>query len=307
MNVLWILAGVGLVVAVAVGAASLIVAAFMTRGTRRRPLEGDDWSDLTVEPVRLAPRGSALKLAGSFVAPAGATRAVVFVHGKDCSRGSELKTSTHALVRALRDRGIAVLMIDLRGHGDSAAARMSYGLHERHDVLGAADWLIARGFAPQRIGLFAASMGGACAIGALALDPQLAGPLVLDSSFADFDEMMRRNFSRLSGMPGWLLPSTLWWSRRLLKGDLRQLRPADELARCPRRPLLVVHARDDPFVAVDHAHALARAGEGGLWITPGRHHLSAFRDTPTLYIERVAGFFETHLAAPPQALRAQQS
>ena len=305
MSISLIVFALALVVAATVGAVSATVAGFMTRAQRRPPLDGDGWADVPVQSVQLVPRGGGPALAGSFVPAADATSAIVFVHGKDCSRGSELKTSTHALVRALRDRGFAVLMLDLRGHGESAAARMSYGLHERHDVLGAVDWLIARGFAPQRIGLFGASMGGACAIGALAHDPQLVGPLVLDSSFADFGEMMRRNFSRLSGMPRWLLPSTLWWSRRLLRADLRRLRPADELARSPRRPLLVVHARNDPFVAVDHAHALARAGDGGLWITDGRHHLAAYRDAPALYIERVARFYEAHLPAQAQAPSAR--
>lgn len=307
MSIVWIVVLLVLAVIAIVATASATVAGFMTRAQRRLPLDGEGWADVPVQGVRLAPRGGGPALAGSFVAAPSATRAIVFVHGKDCSRGSELKTSTHALVRALRDRGFAVLMLDLRGHGESAAARMSYGLHERHDVLGAVDWLLARGFAPQHIGLFGASMGGACAIGALAHDTQLVGPVVLDSAFADFDEMMQRNFSRLSGMPQWLLPSTLWWSRRLLQADLRRLRPADELARCTPRPLLVVHARDDPFVALDHAHALARAGRGGLWITDGRHHLSAYRDAPSQYIERVAGFFEAHLAAPHQAPQARQA
>lgn len=295
MSLAWIALFASATALAAFVAASVVVAAFMTRGVRRPPLEGGGWATVPVEHVRLSPRGSRLELAGSFVATEDATRAIVFVHGKDCSRGSELKTSTHALVQSLRDSGFAVLMLDLRGHGESASARLSYGLHERHDVLGAVDWLLARGFAPHHIGIFGASMGGACAIGALAHDPTLTCPLVIDSTFADFDEMMRRTFKRLSGMPTWMLPSTLWCSRRMLRADLRSLRPAEELARSPRRPLLVVHAQDDPFVTVDHAHALARAGDGGLWITEGRHHLSAFRDAPRLYIERVVGFFDTHL------------
>lgn len=297
MSPAWIALAAVVAALAALGVASVIVAAFMTRGVRRPPLEGEGWAGMPVEHVRLAPRGSKLELAGSFASAEDATRAIVFVHGKDCSRGSELKTSTHALVRSLRDNGFAVLMLDLRGHGESAAARLSYGLHERHDVLGAVDWLRARGFATENIGLFGASMGGACAIGALAHDPTLKCPLVLDSTFADFDEMMRRTFKRLSGMPTWMLPSTLWCSRRMLRADLRSLRPAEELARSPRRPLLVVHAHHDPFVTVDHAHALARAGDGGLWITDGRHHLSAFRDAPRMYIDRVVGFFDTHLAS----------
>lgn len=297
MSITWTVCFLGLGALFALGALSVVTAAFMTRGVRRAPLTGQGWAQLPVEHVRLTARHSKLALAGSFVAPTGATRAVVLIHGKDCSRGSELKISTHALVRALQASGLAVLMLDLRGHGDSAGARMSYGLHERHDVLGAVDWLHGRGFCSERIGFLGASMGGACAIGALAHDPRLAGPLVLDSTFADFNEMMNRTFAKLSRMPRWLLPSTLWWTRRLLHADLRRLQPADELARCARRPLLVVHARHDPFVRVDHAHALARAGDGELWITEGRHHLAAFRDAPEQYIRRVVGFFDAHLGA----------
>jgi alpha-beta hydrolase superfamily lysophospholipase len=295
MSIAWILLCSSLAALVAVGAIGIAVAAQMTRGVRRAPLTGEGWANLPVEHVRLRARNSGLELAGSFVAPEGATRAVVLTHGKDCSRGHELKTSTHVLVQALHASGLAVLMLDLRGHGESESARMSYGLHERHDVLGAVDWLRARGFAPERIGFLGASMGGACVIGALAADPRLVGPLVLDSTFADFAEMMHRTFARLSRMPRWLLPTTLWWSRRLLRADLRQLRPAEELARCARRPLLVVHARHDPFVRVDHAHALVRAGDGELWVTEGRHHLAAFRDAPDEYIARVVSFFDAHL------------
>jgi fermentation-respiration switch protein FrsA (DUF1100 family) len=107
-------------------------------------------------------------------------------------------------------------------------------------------------------------------------------------------------------VPRWLLPGTLWWSRRLLRADLRRLRPAEELARCARRPLLVVHARHDPFVVVDHARALALAGDGGLWVTEGRHHLSSYRAEPSHYIERIVGFFDTHLVEQP-AIQMQRS
>ena len=49
----------------------------------------------------------------------------------------------------------------------------------------------------------------------------------------------------------------------------------------------------------------AESGEGGLWITDGRHHLAAYRDAPALYIERVAGFYEAHLPTQAQAPSAR--
>ena len=48
---------------------------------------------------------------------------MVFVHGKDARRGAELKSPTFALAHCLSDAGLAVLMIDLRGHGMAGWSR----------------------------------------------------------------------------------------------------------------------------------------------------------------------------------------
>jgi alpha-beta hydrolase superfamily lysophospholipase len=289
-------------------AVAAVVAWVMTTARRRRPHQDAAWTDHPLQQVRLRPRGGSLRLAGSYVQAAGSERVVLFVHGKDCCRGSELFTSTHRLARSLVAGGFSVFMLDLRGHGDSGSARLSYGLHERDDVLGAFDWLVAKGYRPDQIGLFGASMGGACIIEAMAHDGVMCGPIVLDSTFARFDQMIERNFCKLSGMPIWLLPATLWWSRRLLGVDLRHLQPARALAACKRRPALVVHAAGDSFVTADHAHELASAAQGGLWLTGGRRHLASFGEDPAVYVERVVGFFARHLpsASPSAATRPAQ-
>jgi alpha-beta hydrolase superfamily lysophospholipase len=64
-----------------------------------------------------------------------------------------LKGSTVALARQLGEHGLSVLMIDLRGHGASTRARLTYGVREREDVLGAVDYLLDRGYAPGAIGV----------------------------------------------------------------------------------------------------------------------------------------------------------
>jgi pimeloyl-ACP methyl ester carboxylesterase len=96
-------------------------------------------------------------------------------------------------------------MIDLRGHGQSQSARMTYGVNEADDVLGAIDWLVQQGFQRQHIGLFGASMGGASAIGAISQDllstQKSIGALVTDSTYADFNAVMTKKFKRLSGLP----------------------------------------------------------------------------------------------------------
>ncbi|HUG24197.1 alpha/beta fold hydrolase [Piscinibacter sp.] len=89
--------------------------------------------------------------------------------------------------------GFSVLTIDLRGHGTSSPARLTYGARERHDVLGAVDWLRAQGH--SRIGLLGASMGAATALMAAAHEPAISA-LVVDSPFADFAQMIERHLLR---------------------------------------------------------------------------------------------------------------
>src|SRR5207247_5020959 len=113
------------------------------------------------------------------------------------------------------EAGISVLRIDLRGHGSSSAARLSYGAAERHDVLGAVDWLLERGYDAGRIGVLGASMGASTALLACAEETAI-GALVADSPFADFGTMIERQYRRLSGgLPAFLLPGALGCARLL--------------------------------------------------------------------------------------------
>lgn len=132
--------------------------------------------------------------------------AVVLVHGKDDCRSDVLRASGDTLVEAFVGAGIAVLMIDLRGHGASGNGRSTYGHQERQDVLGAVDWLRAQG--DSQIGLPGALLGAASSLFAAADDP-LIGAVVAGRPFADFGEMIDRQYSKLSHLPAFLLPGAL--------------------------------------------------------------------------------------------------
>jgi len=308
MTTAWIWASTSLAVLAAApllyAALCVAVAHRMTTPRRVPALADPAWSGFgALRRVGFAPRHGRLLLAASYLgAPdgpdgRGARRAVLFVHGKDCSRGGEVRVSSEPLVRALHQAGVAVLMLDLRGHGDSAASRMTYGIDEADDVLGAIDWLRRQGFSAGRIGVFAASMGGAGVLRAALRDAAI-GPIVLDSTYADFAAMIDGQFTALTGLPRLFLPGALAASRWLTGADLRHIRPEGDALRLRGCPVLVIHAHGDPFVPVAHARRLAVAARGELWVTPGEHHLASFRETPVRYVQRVAGFFEWHLGRP---------
>jgi uncharacterized protein len=248
--------------------------------------------------VRFPARHEALQLSAWYGPAPDATGAVILVHGRDACRGDELRGSTFELAGALMQEGLSVLMVDLRGHGDSDRARLTFGRRERRDILGAVDFLLARGYRPTRIGVLGASMGGVSAIGAAAEEPAI-GALVTDSAFADFDEVLRVQFSRLTRLPDFFLSGAVLVARALTGEHLTRHPASDDMRRLSGRPTLVIHAERDPFVPVAHAHLLARAAECPLWITRGDRHLASFGVSRPEYTAMVRDFFHQHLVLAP--------
>jgi alpha-beta hydrolase superfamily lysophospholipase len=279
-------------------AVATLAAHRLTRPRRRLPQSTPAQAGLAYESVALPARGEALIIAGWHIPAAGATRAVIIAHGIGGCRSREFTSDSIALMGRLVESGFTLLAIDLRGHGESEGARMTYGQRERRDVLGAVDWLLARGYAPGAIGVLGASMGGVAGIGAAREEPAI-GALVVDSSCADFPAMMRAHFRAFTRLPSFFLPGTLLVARLLTGENLARLRPAGLLATIERLPTLVIHAAGDRLVPSDHARALARAGGGDLWITDSPRHLGSFRADPQAYTRRVTQFFQASLAAWP--------
>lgn len=97
---------------------------------------------LAYEDVHFPARNDGLEVAGWFIPKEESQCAVILVHGRYENRASAMSGQFPKLAAALYEAGYAVLMIDLRGHGESAPARFDFGIKAQNDVLGAVDWLI---------------------------------------------------------------------------------------------------------------------------------------------------------------------
>lgn len=248
-----------------------------------------------LQTVGFPARDDALRLMAWYTATPSATGAIILVHGRNACRGGELRGDSFELVAHFVSIGFSVLLLDLRGHGGSANARLTFGRRERRDILGAVDFLRARGYA--QIGVLGASMGGVSAIGAAADDPAI-GAIVTDSAFCTLHDVFRMQFRRLTRLPGWCFSSATFMASVLTGERLRHHTAAHDMTRLRGRPTLVIHAQHDPFVPVSHAHALAAAGAAQLWITDGNRHLSSYTDGRAEYARIVGGFFQRHLPTP---------
>jgi len=271
-----------------------LVAQRFTRARRKRPQLQRQHPVLDGLQVQFTARDGRARIDAWYLAAKPRRGAVIFVHGKDACRGDELKSPTLELADHLNLAGLSVLMIDLRGHGSSSDARLTYSEHERHDVLGAVDFLVAQGYARGTIGVLGASMGGTIAMRAAAEEPAI-GAVIADTPFADFATMMRSQFRKLSGLPMCFLPGALLGGRWLTGIDFANLAPVRDVHLLRGRPVLVIHSLCDPFIGLSQGVAMAEAALAELWVTRSTRHIGSYAAAPEIYTEVVSVFFRRHL------------
>ncbi len=256
------------------------------------------------QDVRIASRDKPLMLAGWYLPNHAAHNGVLLVHGKDASRTQEMQGRFTEFAAALHKRGFAVLMIELRGHGQSDYGPLTFGVREKLDVLGAVDWLHEQaGFAAGHIGILGVSMGAASSLGALAVDldqghDHLIGAVVADCSFAEFEPMVRFQWTRVTQLSGSLAWPGLQLARAVTGADFAAARPIDDIVQIARahKPVLLIHGTRDMLVPVEESRKLHAAdSEAEYWEVEGAQHGGSYRHNPAAYVERVAQFFQTAL------------
>ena len=196
----------------------------------------------------------------------------------------------------LHRHGIAVLMIDLRNHGDSTMVDMRFagGVVEYRDVLGAWDWLRARGVPERRIGLLGFSLGAATTMIAMGQEPRIAA-IWADSSYGDIGSALRDELAR-NGYPTILQAGGVLAGRIVGGVDLESHSPLETTTLLHGRPIFLTHGLLDQRINVRYAYELAASvaahGEvAGLWIVPDAGHTEAIRLHPAEYEQRLSDFF----------------
>jgi pimeloyl-ACP methyl ester carboxylesterase len=284
-------------------AAYLLVAFMLVREathTERKPFEQhpDDFN-LRYEDVTFTPRGDDILLSGWFFPGESAAPYVIFVHGIDSQRTDAGAVDLAA--RLVRSEGYNVLIFDLRGHGTSEGDTITAGDRERHDVLGAYDYVLSRGAVPGGVGLIGRSYGAGIAIMAAALEPGIAA-VVADSPFTSVEEKAAHEAALRTPLPEWLVPVFMPPARLFGSvlygidiGDLRPVRDVSKLA----YPVLVIHGEADTRTPVSHGRRVYEAAPPGseLWTLPGAGHTRAFIDEPDEYERRVRKYLSERFRA----------
>ena len=284
------------VAAVGYSGVSLVVADTLTRPYRRALASSPAVFDLTYEEVTFPSTADGIALRGWFLPAAASDRAVIVIHGRSSSRtgdNGELMAQAAALVAG----GYNALLFDFRAHGLSDGTRYTLGADEQGDVLGAVAYLKSRGFAPDRMGFWAHSMGAATVLLAAGASPDVR-TIVADSGFARLEDLLAKELPRESGLPGFFNPAILFFGRELFGMDPMILNPVETVAGLPPRSLFIIHAAADGLIPVDHARRIAAAAGPAVydvWIFPGARHDRVWAAAPEQYRTRVLAFFDEKL------------
>jgi pimeloyl-ACP methyl ester carboxylesterase len=240
------------------------------------------------------------------------------------SHGFHLPSRYFRSVAALEySHGVNILLFDYRGHGESSPLPTTCGNAEVSDLLAAID--VATGQAetiPGQVYIHGFSMGAAVAL-LLPSHPSVAG-IIADSPYARLDDMIHLLTLQVleQETAGWrglarsvriFLPMlahlTLLSSRLLFLARYRYplvARPdrvigaplARQSACTPGTllpPILLIHAENDPFISLHHAHRLvagARAAGRAIqtYYTPSAIHCGSYGHDPQRYIALLQAF-----------------
>jgi pimeloyl-ACP methyl ester carboxylesterase len=235
-----------------------------------------------------------VRLAGWYVASTNQA-AVVLLHGAGSTRSDVLNQAA-----VLARNGFGVLMIDARGHGDSAGRAMDFGWNGDADIAAATGYLAARpDVDPERIGLVGLSMGGEEAIGASAANAHVRA-VVAEGATA-----------RTAADEAWL--SDEFGIRGLLQEQLERLQDVvtDALtdATVPTAMRAAIESSGDTRYLVITAGEVADEGRAArylaagapdrvdTWTVPEAAHTAGLRTDPDEWEARVITFLTELLGA----------
>lgn len=285
---IWI-AGVTAAAAVLAIVAAYVFARLWARPTRQ-PIEGADESDLPLQPIRFDSDGDQLK--GWYIPAAGeGSHALgIVAHGWSHNRARMLP-----IADALHQAGLAVLLFDARGHGESGG-RPPITLRNFVE-----DQLAAIGFGqqlpgvdPGRLALVGHSFGAAAAILTASIDPRVRAVVAI-SPFADPRAVTRRALVHFH-LP---VQPLLWLSslifRRWLGLPMGAFTPLARVQQL-QAPLLLIHGVSDRMIPVQASHQLAtRAnGHGEALFVEGAGHGSVLRSRGVQ--SRITSFLQDQLS-----------
>jgi pimeloyl-ACP methyl ester carboxylesterase len=183
--------------------------------------------------------------------------AAVVCHGLGSSQDDYLP-----LTRQLHDAGFGVLLLDLRGQGDSGGAAVTFGIREKLDMLAGVRFLREQpNIDGGKICLVGQDMAATAALHAAVLDSSVAA-VVADGLWPQFQKRVEKIFESPRVPTRWMAGLYDVTFEVALREHLDQLNPADVLRSIRHQPVLFVAYNRADFAPVKDVVELASGALG---------------------------------------------
>ena len=244
--------------------------------------------DLSAKPIELRTAANE-PVAGWIVRGKTGLGAILLLHGVRADRREMIGRA-----KFLNSLGYSVLLIDLPAHGESAGARITYGLSEAEGVKSALDYL-SRELPNEKVGVIGVSLGAA----SLVLSKPVPAPsaVVLESMFPTIEDAVSDRLNLYLGSFGESLAPLLLWQLPLRLGiSPDQLRPISALPSLHAPVLIAAGAVDRHTTLSETKRLYAAASEPKeLWIVENAAHVDLHAFAPKAYESKVATFLAKYL------------
>jgi len=201
--------------------------------------------------------------------------------------------------RMFLGHGFRVLLPDSRAHGTSEGDFATYGLKEADDIHRWVEWIETTN--PKCVYGFGESMGAALLLQSLAKEPRFCA-VVVESSFARFEEVAPERAADYTRMPSWVgrtierpvITAALAYTRWKYGLDFSRANPAGAVAHSDVPVLLIAGTRDVDILP-HHSEELAKIDpHAQLWMVEGAGHGGAWAANPELFEQRITNFLAEH-------------
>ncbi|SYX87130.1 Alpha/beta hydrolase [Paenibacillus alvei] len=160
------------------------------------------------------------------------------------------------VVKKFYDRGYQVLLVDLRGHGESEGDYIGMGWHDRLDMVG---WIkrIVGNDPESQIALYGVSMGGATVMMTSGEElPANVKVIVEDCGYTSAYDEFTYQLKRLFHLPAFPIMTASNMVVNFRAGyDLKEASALKQVAKS-KTPILFIHGDADTFVPYEMVHEL---------------------------------------------------
>jgi len=249
--------------------------------------------DATVTPAALLAVDGALLRAWWFTPRGDASSSVLLLHGFGDNREAMLP-----LAERLLDRGVRVLVPDLRAHGSSGGGAVTWGVLEARDTASWVEW-IEQKHPDQCVAAFGSSLGGGILLQSLGRTPLCAA--VAEAPFASFPSKASYDLTRWTGLPARVgamvaapvVRMAMAYARLRTGVDLESADAHAALGRS-HTPVLLIEDEADSVVRPGDVARLANANPRmtTTWTVPDAAHAAAWHVQPGEFLRRVIDFLD---------------